>query len=730
MENSWGFSFAGRTIDYFGSRAITSDTTAIFELIKNSRDANAKHITIHFKDFKTERGEIDVYDDGDGMSIDDIKNKWMVIGTDSRLKDSKTKNGKPVWGEMGIGRMACQKLGKEIKLISVKNNQKIEMTFDWERFNKSDVTVDKIKFLAKTHNVRNVKCGLMLKIQKLKSKWDSKKIKELKDELSILISNEIIDDVIITVKVGSENGEIIGKNYVGLYKNVLLNAPFRLKAKFDGEKLTVLILGQVGQQGLWEEQDVQPFAKTNVGPFSVDLYHFPRSPGKRKGTTLENYYETRIGTEKLESFLRNYRGLYLYRDGAWMKPYGGDNDWLALEAGARQETSKIGIKQIYGQMNLSKKKNPMIQPASHRETLIDNHAFRDLKKITEQIFDILRIYMKKFKDKEQVKTLRGMGAPAFKPEDNVKVILKKMSFMTKYIPPKEQKQYKLYISGLDTITSIQQQNAADSIVQMGEMRNYEKNLVTLGIATSFMAREVTDPLERNMELVAEGEEMRKRIINDDGQLSKKDQIKTERMLKSMQENQNKMLHFMKFVNILTDHIARSIRNNKLHTQVDVFECWNMVSDGFQDRESELGITTIHDWSNRFNKRAKENLVVKIDRVDLECLFTNLHLNSIESLRKSKETKKKITVHYWYHNRSLHIEFSDNGVGIPAGKLEEVFEPFKFGHSQNNKNMHGHGLGLYIVKKIMENYNGTAKAVDVKQGAKIELIFPNMQKIVS
>lgn len=53
MNDSWGFSFAGRTIDYFGSKAITSDITALFELIKNSRDANAKEVTIHFEDISS-----------------------------------------------------------------------------------------------------------------------------------------------------------------------------------------------------------------------------------------------------------------------------------------------------------------------------------------------------------------------------------------------------------------------------------------------------------------------------------------------------------------------------------------------------------------------------------------------------------------------------------------------------------------------------------------------------
>ena len=43
-----GFSVAGRVIDYFGSKSISSNSTAIFELIKNARDANSTRVDIDF----------------------------------------------------------------------------------------------------------------------------------------------------------------------------------------------------------------------------------------------------------------------------------------------------------------------------------------------------------------------------------------------------------------------------------------------------------------------------------------------------------------------------------------------------------------------------------------------------------------------------------------------------------------------------------------------------------
>ena len=251
-----GFSFAGRTIDYFGSKAITSDITALFELIKNSRDANAKKVTIHFKNLKKSSASIEIYDDGDGMSEEDVRQKWMVIGTDSRINNSTTKNGKPVWGEMGIGRIACQKLGSLTEMDSVKNSKFVRMVFDWTVFEKPGITVDSIRFPVETGSGKGLEHGVTLELKKLKSSWNSKKINDLKEELSVLISDDNFDDLKIKIKVGTEDGEFIGKNYAKIRETVTSNAPFKLKAKFDGTELSVDISAHVGQRGTWESQAV------------------------------------------------------------------------------------------------------------------------------------------------------------------------------------------------------------------------------------------------------------------------------------------------------------------------------------------------------------------------------------------------------------------------------------------------------------------------------------------
>ncbi len=725
---SLGFSFAARAIDYFGSKAIASDITALFELIKNSRDANAKHVTIHFKDIQKANAMIEIYDDGDGMTENDVREKWMVIGTDSRINDNKTKSGKAVWGEMGIGRLACQKLGNKTEMISIKKNQKTTMTFDWSVFEKPGITVDQIQFPVEISGGAGMEHGVTLELSKLKSKWTSKKINDLKEDLSILISQDNIDDLEIRINVGQENGEVIGKNYAKLRQKVTDNAPFKVRAKFDGTELTVDISAQVGKQASWESQTVMGnYDNAEVGPFTVDIYHFPRAPGKLKTSTIEKYYDKRIGTDKLEAFLKNNHGPYIYRDGAWMKPYGGETDWLGMEASARQETSKIGIKQIYGQIHMSKKKNPEIKPASHRETLIENEALKNLKQILGEIFEILRNYMKDWKKQEDKITITDMGADTDNSEETLQKIYKNITKISAGLPSEEKKALKISLNGIVNLTQMKDEQNESKVSDLGQMRDWEKNLATLGIATSYMAREVTVPLEENMETIAEAEDIMGDLEKKDWKLPPEIVKRSWEMISDMKENQSKMVHFMKFVDVLSTHISQSIRNNKKSTQVDVLKCWETVSDGFKSKKENLEIKITDDWTTH-TKNTGSKLVVKLDRIDLECILTNLYLNSIESLSKIKGRKREIVFNYWYKDDALNIEFSDNGIGIPQKKLEEVFEPFKFGHNENDDEKHGHGLGLHLVKKIMEHYGGTAIAMDVKPGAKIWIRFPNIKKV--
>ena len=70
----------------------------------------------------------------------------------------------------------------------------------------------------------------------------------------------------------------------------------------------------------------------------------------------------------------------------------------------------------------------------------------------------------------------------------------------------------------------------------------------------------------------------------------------------------------------------------------------------------------------------------------------------------------------------HISVSDNGIGFEQQYSEKIFEVFQRLHSKNEYN--GTGIGLSIVKKIVENHNGfiTAKG-ELNKGATFDIYIP-------
>ena len=72
----------------------------------------------------------------------------------------------------------------------------------------------------------------------------------------------------------------------------------------------------------------------------------------------------------------------------------------------------------------------------------------------------------------------------------------------------------------------------------------------------------------------------------------------------------------------------------------------------------------------------------------------------------------------HFNKKVVITISDNGIGIPKDKLEQIFEP-----NFTTKNS-GMGLGLTMVKKMIEEYKGEISVKsDEGKGTKFTIILP-------
>jgi signal transduction histidine kinase len=107
-----------------------------------------------------------------------------------------------------------------------------------------------------------------------------------------------------------------------------------------------------------------------------------------------------------------------------------------------------------------------------------------------------------------------------------------------------------------------------------------------------------------------------------------------------------------------------------------------------------------------NLRGPETLNYLADRGEMEIIFNNLLSNAV----KYNVPGGKVDVTLEEAEDSVVISVSDSGIGIPEQDCEKLFQKFVRVKNEKTRGIEGTGLGLCIVKKIVELYHG---AIEVK-----------------
>ncbi|HCY81249.1 MAG TPA: two-component sensor histidine kinase [Xanthomarina gelatinilytica] len=117
------------------------------------------------------------------------------------------------------------------------------------------------------------------------------------------------------------------------------------------------------------------------------------------------------------------------------------------------------------------------------------------------------------------------------------------------------------------------------------------------------------------------------------------------------------------------------------------------------------------------KSDRKDIKAKFDRTQLIRVITNLVKNGIQAIPDEQEDKR-IVVRVSEENNHVVIEVSDNGIGISEENSQKIFEP-KFTTKSS-----GMGLGLGMVKNIVETYHGSITFTSQKnEGTVFKVTFP-------
>ena len=150
IRRQYRMTVAGQLFNHLGLQMYSGAVPAISELISNAYDAMARNvwITIPTGHSITYSDEIEVKDDGHGMSFDECNSRYLLVGSDRRSSHSEWTdeyNGLPsrkVQGRKGIGKLAGFGIARMITVRTVKDGLIAHFALDFDTLTRSSEFAD------------------------------------------------------------------------------------------------------------------------------------------------------------------------------------------------------------------------------------------------------------------------------------------------------------------------------------------------------------------------------------------------------------------------------------------------------------------------------------------------------------------------------------------------------------------------------------------------------------
>lgn len=735
-------------------------------------------------DFFLQKNSIYIIDNGEGMTDSVIREKWMKIGTDNKLIDFRSEDGRIKTGAKGIGRFALDRLGSLSLMKTYPKNKKEghKWLMDWAQFedkskNINDVNAelteltdlnllkelnnnlhdDRIIEIIKEQNF-DFSSGTIIKISNLRDDWDDLNLNKLYKSLSALVPPREfgVFSIFMYMLQNNEYGEVstaffneFDYKVEAEYSAENLNVTFKItRQEFDVKRIenefidvflenkfpydfktlqnkTFEFTKNIDKILKWRQEEGRELLK-RVGNFKL-IYFFTKldNPNKRE---IEKYSYLKKDYATIRKTFERFGGLKIYRDYFRVRPYGepGD-DWLDLgkrqaaspaSAGQRIGDWRVRSKQIAGIIDISRIQNPEIMDKSDRSALVENDVFETFKRIIIGIiyeFELDRskivhpLYLKAKKEEEEEKER--------KLKEQAESLAKKI--IAEQNSKKQSGDKEAQIQNAQNIIedSLRNQIESDEEAEQENEKEIEirlmRSLASIGLIVSSFDHEL------------------KSISNN--LLPRMKYLKTHTRALIAPELSN-ILPENKNPFVLIEEIRKD--HEKLKGWLD-YSLNSIKTDKRRRYNINLG-----DYFNSFKKNWKFVLkernvsldlignsssgnILKAFELDLDSIFNNLLNNSFEAFKLRHEKYSRQIIIKWKNNDNvIEIEYTDNGVGLSDvfEDPNEIFEPFVTTKKDKSGNEIGTGLGMYIVKKVVDDYDAEVLLFKPEIGFGIKLNF--------
>jgi signal transduction histidine kinase len=691
--------FDVNTFRLIGRELITDRITAIYELVKNCYDANATRVEVSFENVGPNSiggAKIIISDNGHGMTFEDIRDKWMVVGTASKRQNlfSAEPFKRKYVGEKGIGRFAVDKLGGRVSIATKTrgSNERLFVDINWDEYERLSKN-PQLTLFTDVENGYHFETaepnehGTILTISSIPVEeiWTDLDLLRLERELEKIVSPFFPLDPPFDIYLKSNEFEKYSNRLVKAESVKYSSHEFLLG--FDEKELT--------QESLLFDKESGQMIKKNVpirsfGPVQLQLYYFNESAKKKYNQVYKN---------------DDYRvdGIKIYRDGIITTPFAESEqdidkkrDILGIEkrrwSGA---FDKIGTREIIGILEITKKGNPKIIDATNRQDFVDNREYRDLKDfIISQLNALadLKKHERDFKKSQTNVALEKANIEVREFESTIAVI-ERENPQLKPTLERLRKQAKQIDRSLQAGIQQQKEERQEHV----RKENIYRSLMSLqdyAIHISHAVRTALGKVKRRAEFF-------KNRFPD----PKHDELFKEYAI----DIYNEMSNLSRVIDFMLSYAGSN-------SDMEDFNVRDLLFDLFERLyKPEFESEHIHPFLD-----IKDNFILHANKKLFEEIFENLISNSVKALRNEDDKIVKCTG--YIEDNSFILYFSDNGEGIKVGHEEKIFELYY----TTTADIGGAGFGLYIVKTHIESLKGNISVVASEfapRGATFKISFP-------
>jgi len=521
--------------------------------------------------------------------------------------------------------------------------------------------------------------------------------------------------------------ELIKKKYLFLHKK--RKSPYDFKTI---EKKTFYYSKNIDSILKWNLDDENTKLLKDVGSFNLTFYYLKYSVSKKEGYPFKS-----INTKERRSVLDKFGGMKIYRDSFRVRPYGDSgNDWLKLGARVAQSPAGAGQRigdwrvrpeQTAGIITISRKINPLLKDKSDRGALQENNSFETFKNIIigvihEFELDRTKILNPYFLYKKEVAERIQEELIQIRAEELAdKIIGERKKAEQKYYGKKfneidlfkqkmEEEEKKSYERTFkDTFRKMEEEFLSkeyDEIVQV-------RALASLGLVVSSFAHELKEIRNNSTEIKS----LKKIFISLISENKKKLEEYRDGIdiLELLNENSKKIKHW---INYSLTAIKKDKRKRKDLNLTSFFK------------------KTDKTWMKIFkSKGIKFTIIDKIEdldyffrafEMDMNTIFTNLINNSIDSFSNLTIIQERnILISVELTKNTIEIIYSDDGTGLSNvfQDKEEIFLPFTTTKKDSKGEEIGTGLGMYLVKNVIADNNGSIIILEPKKGFSVKILLP-------